>query len=58
MTDCITKSGMKKVIASKGMNTAGNAYEAAEELLQSILKSACERAKKNGRKTVMAHDIA
>lgn len=58
MPDCIVKKQVHMKIRSLGLHTAGNVPEKLEELVMSILESAAERAKKNGRKTVMAYDIA
>lgn len=57
MPELINQAGIRKKIRSKGCNTASAAMDRVDELLASILEEACERARKNGRKTVMPQDI-
>jgi len=41
----------------KGYNVAGDLADALSKRVEALLKAACERAKGNGRKTVMAKDL-
>jgi len=41
----------------KGYNVAGDLAEALSKKVEVLLRSACERAKGNSRKTVMAKDL-
>ena len=57
MTELINKSGIRKKIKEKGLNTSSTAIDRFDYLLDSIIDEACERAEKNGRKTVMQQDV-
>jgi histone H3/H4 len=51
----IVKAKLKE--AAKGCNVAGDLSDALNCLAHQLLKSACERAEANQRKTVMAKDL-
>ena len=54
----IVKSKVKDYIKELGdFNVAGDFVEALNEVTAKLLKSATERTKANGRKTVSAKDI-
>lgn len=57
MPDLINQAGIRKRIRAKGCNTASKSMDRFDELVANIAEEACERAKKNGRKTVMPQDI-
>lgn len=44
--------------AAKGYNVAGDLADALDKKLQKAVEGACKRAEANGRKTVMAKDLA
>jgi len=51
-------SKLKKHIRSvSGMNTAGNAAPALSDIIRNLCDQAIERAKADGRKTVMDRDF-
>jgi hypothetical protein len=43
--------------AAKGFNVAGDFADALSDKVQQLINDACERAKANGRRTVMSKDI-
>jgi len=51
----VVKAKIKDV--AKGYNVAGDLAEALDQKVRDLVKDACERAKSNGRKTVMAKDL-
>ncbi|MCI5066687.1 hypothetical protein MRY87_13280 [bacterium] len=54
----VVVSKLKNYIKSTaGMNTAGNVPARITEIVQELCKDAVERAKKDGRKTVMDRDF-
>jgi histone H3/H4 len=55
MTDIIVKSKIKEVC--KGYNVASDLADELNKAVEHMLKQACERAKANGRKTVMGKDV-
>ncbi len=55
MTDLIVKSKIKEVC--KGYNVASDLADELNKVAEDMLKKACERAKANGRKTVMGKDV-
>ena len=52
----VVKAKLKE--AAKGYNVAGDLADALDKLLQKAVAGACKRAEANGRKTVMAKDVA
>ncbi len=55
----VVASKVKAFIKANGeCNTAGETIEALSAVVEKILKSAIESAKSQGRKTVMARDVA
>lgn len=50
-------SKLKEHIKEQGRSTAGDVPEKLEAILKDIVAKACERAKENGRQTVMAKDF-
>ncbi len=55
MVDIVVKSKIKDVC--KGYNVASDVADELNKAVEHMLKVACERAKANGRKTVMGKDI-
>lgn len=53
--DLVVKGNVKKAVP--GMNVAGDVYAALNAQMQSMLKTAAERARSNGRKTIQAKDL-
>ena len=51
----IVKSRIKEIAGD--FNVAGDVADALEKKAEQLLKDACERAKSNGRRTVMAKDL-
>ncbi len=43
--------------AAKGYNVASDLADALSDKVQELITAACERAKANGRRTVMAKDL-
>ena len=55
----VVVSKLKNFIrAHSGMNTSGNVAEKISEIVRSLCSDAIERAKTDGRKTVMDRDFA
>ncbi|MCK4589382.1 MAG: DUF1931 domain-containing protein [Nanoarchaeota archaeon] len=53
-----TRSQVKEVVRSKGIsNIAEDFHEVLNQKVQSLIDEACDRAKKNQRRTVMGRDI-
>ncbi len=55
MADLVVKSKIKE--CCKDMNVSGSVAEALNKKCEQLLADAAERAKANGRKTVMAQDL-
>ena len=54
----VVVSKLKKYIKDKaGMNTAGNVAAALSERIKQLCDEACEKARGDGRKTVMDRDF-
>ncbi|MEK6941774.1 MAG: hypothetical protein AABW85_02875 [archaeon] len=53
----VVSSKVKDMIKSKGLNTAGDAPEGLNKMVEMFVGKAIERAKANGRKTVRAVDF-
>ncbi len=53
----VVSSKVKDAVKSKGLNTAGDAPEGLNKVVQMLLDRAIDRAKANGRKTVRAVDF-
>lgn len=53
--ELVVKSKIKEAV--KGKRVAGNLAEALNKKLEEMLKEAAERADRNGRGTVMPHDL-
>lgn len=53
----IVASKIKESIKASDMNTAGDAVDGLNAQVMKMVKSAVERAKANGRKTVRAVDF-
>ena len=51
----VVRSKLKDV--AKDMNVAGDFAEALSKEVERLVKRACDRAKENGRRTLMARDI-
>ena len=51
----IVKSNIKSVIGE--VNLGGDFADALNQKVEQLIKDACDRAKANNRKTVMAKDI-
>lgn len=52
------RSQVKEVVNNKGItNIAEDFHEVLNQKVQSLIHEACERAKKNQRRTVMGRDI-
>lgn len=57
MPELINQAGIRKKIKEQGCNTASAAMDRFDKLVSNIVEEACDRARKNGRKTVMPQDI-
>ena len=57
MADYVVQSKVKEFISKQGFNTAGDAIDGLDKVVEWQLKKACERAKENGRKTVRPIDF-
>jgi len=55
MTDLIVKSKIKDAV--DGLNVSTEVFEALNEKVNDLLKTAGERAKANGRRTLQARDL-
>jgi len=55
MVDLIIKSKIKE--AAEGLNVSSDVPSALNKKVESLLKSAVERAKANGRRTLQARDL-
>jgi histone H3/H4 len=53
----LVASKVKGVIKSEGFNTAGDALDGLNDLVNQYILRATRRAKANGRKTVRNHDF-
>jgi len=53
----VIKSSVKKFLKQNEMRVAMNTYEKLDKKMETQLKEACERAKTNGRTTVMPQDV-
>jgi histone H3/H4 len=53
----VVGSKVKALIKSKKCLTSGELLGALTAKVAEVLEKACERAKKNGRSTVRAHDL-
>ena len=56
----INKSQIKEVIKKNKLgidNISGDFAEKLDQKAEQLVKEACQRAKENGRKTVMAKDL-
>lgn len=53
----VRKNNVKIFVNRKKLRVAPEIYEAANKRVAAILKEACERARKNGRGTVMERDF-
>lgn len=56
MSDLVIVKAKIKEFAP-GFNIAGDVAEALDKKAKELIKSACERAQANNRKTVMAKDL-
>lgn len=52
----IVKSEVLALLRKKGLRVSTEFYEALDRRVQSVLEEAADRAKKNGRRTVMPCD--
>lgn len=50
-------SKVRQEIKDAGFNTGGDAIEGLNEWVHMLIRQATQRAEKNGRKTVRAHDF-
>lgn len=57
MEPLVIASKAKQVLKKMGCNTAGDAFDGLNGVVQWYLEQAARRAKANGRKTVRAHDF-
>jgi len=57
MTNLIIKSNIRKAVKDKIANVAEEVEQALNKKVQEMLDKACERAKKNGRRTLHARDL-
>lgn len=55
MVELVVKSKIKDAV--KGKRVAGDLAEALNKKIEEILKAAAARAERNGRGTVMPHDL-
>lgn len=55
--DIVKKDRVKSFLKQNKMRTANNLFEAVNQEIEALLKRACQRADKNGRTTVMKHDL-
>lgn len=53
----VTTSYVKKMLKAQGLNTSAMAITEVNEFLGKLLLKAAEKAKSDGRKTVMSRDI-
>ena len=53
----VVQSKFKEALKAHGMNVAGDASEGINQIVHWHVGQAAERAQKNGRKTVRAHDF-
>jgi len=53
----VVASKVRAYIKSKKCNTSGDAVEALSNCVYCAIDEAVQRASKNGRKTVRAHDV-
>jgi histone H3/H4 len=52
----IVKSEVNGLLRKKGLRVSTDFYESLDRKVQALLDEAADRAKKNGRRTVMACD--
>ena len=55
--DFVTKSSVKAFLKQKKMRVSSATSEAINQKVEEMLKTACGRAAKNGRSTVMPQDL-
>lgn len=55
MAELIIKSKIREVV--KGKRVSSDLADALNRKVEAMLKEAAERAERNGRSTVMAHDL-
>jgi histone H3/H4 len=55
MVEIVIKSKLKDVC--QGYNVASDLSDELNKAVEELLKKACERAKANGRRTVMGKDV-
>lgn len=53
----VVASATKALLQEAGMMCAGDLPDALSAHVEAVLKKACERATKNGRKTVRSEDL-
>ncbi|PCI77297.1 hypothetical protein COB21_03300 [Candidatus Aerophobetes bacterium] len=59
MEKLVVESKVRKFVKeASGMNTSASAFEALNKLIHDACTSACEKAKSDGRKTVMDRDFS
>ncbi len=51
----VVKAKIKEI--AQGVNVAGDVAEVLEKKMTELIKGGCERAKANGRRTLMGKDI-
>lgn len=53
----VVQSKVREIIKKNKMNASGTAVEALSKAVEGLVKAACGRAAKNGRKTVQDRDV-
>lgn len=53
----VVQSKVRELIKKSKMNASGTAVEALSKAVEDLVKKACTRAAKNGRKTVQDRDV-
>ena len=51
------RASIKQFLRQNKMRTSSEVYSAVDSQVEEMLKQACQRAKANGRHTVMGQDI-
>jgi len=55
--EVVKRAAVKHFLKENKMRTSSELYAVVDAQVEALLKKACERAKLNGRQTVMGQDI-
>lgn len=58
MEKLAVESKVRKMLKDKGMNTSASAFTALNAMIEKACNEACEKARSDGRKTVMDRDFS